>query len=41
MYPVQAHLCLLCAHAILGHPIGATGLGQCAELIWQVPSVYI
>ena len=28
-------------HALLGHPIGATGLGQCAELIWQVLSVYI
>lgn len=19
-----------------GHPIGATGLGQCAEIVWQV-----
>ena len=27
---------------LLGHPIGATGLGQCAELIWQVNmNIYI
>lgn len=43
IHAVDEHMLLrmwVLAHAFdfdsTGHPIGATGLGQCAEICWQV-----
>ena len=35
-YYSMHYYCIILLLCPIGHPIGATGLGQCAEICWQV-----